>query len=35
MVLPASRSALLWCTITNGNALSQPVYVKVSHCQCT
>ena len=22
-------------TITNGNALIQPVYVKVSHCQCT
>ena len=35
MVRAGSRSALLGCTITNGNALLQPVYVKVSHCQCT
>ena len=26
---------LLGRTITNGNALIQPVYVKVTHCQCT
>ena len=30
-----SRSVLLACTITNGNALILSVYVKVSHCQCT
>ena len=29
-----SRSVPCRCTITNGNALIQPVYVKVSHCQC-
>ena len=34
MVLPASRSALPLGTITNGNALIIPVYVKVPHCQC-
>ena len=30
-----SRSVLLLGTITNGNALIPPVYVKVTHCQCT
>ena len=34
MVRPRSRSVLLLGTITNGNALLQPVYVKVAHCQC-
>jgi hypothetical protein len=34
MVRLRSRSALLLGTITNGNALIQPVYVKVTHCQC-
>ena len=34
-VLPACRSALLLGTITNGNALIQPVYVKVPHFQYT
>ena len=34
MVLPACRSALLLGTITNGNAMIQSVYVKVTHCQC-
>ena len=33
-MLPACRSALHLGTITNGNALLQPVYVKVTHCQC-
>ena len=33
-MLPGSRSVLHLGTITNGNALIQPVYVKVSHCQC-
>jgi len=33
-VRPRSRSVLLLGTITNGNALLQPVYVKVTHCQC-
>ena len=34
MVLPASMSALLWCTITNRNTLFLTVYVKMIHCQC-
>ena len=35
MVHSTRRSALHLGTITNGNALIQPVYVKVTHCQCT
>ena len=34
MVRAGSRSVLHLGTITNGNALIQPVYVKVTHCQC-
>jgi hypothetical protein len=34
MVHSTGRSALHLGTITNGNALIQPVYVKVPHCQC-
>ena len=34
MVRAGSRSVLHLGTITNGNALIQPGYVKVPHCQC-
>ena len=34
MVRVGSRSVLPLGTITNGNALIQPVYLYVTHCQC-
>ena len=34
MVRLRSRSVLHLGTITNGNALIEPVYLRVSHCQC-